>query len=55
LRLRGRASGCARWRTDAIPTSLDLGELARILTTDETSANRHLQVEGDPDGTRVTA
>jgi hypothetical protein len=26
------ASGCAHWRTAAVPTSLDLGELARILT-----------------------
>ena len=26
------SSGCAHWRTAAVPTSLDLGELARILT-----------------------
>jgi hypothetical protein len=44
------SSGCAHWRTTAIPTSLGLSELARILTRGAPSANRHLPEHGQIGG-----
>jgi hypothetical protein len=32
------SSGCSHWREAAVPTALDLGELARILTNSESAA-----------------
>jgi hypothetical protein len=37
------SSGCAHWRTTAVPTALDLGELTRILTRDEASHHESSQ------------